>query len=198
MKFKQQAQKYTETMKLIIAITGASGIIYAKHLLKATKELDIETHVIITDNAKIVAKYEIDYPKQLEKLATYSHESRDLESSIASGSFKVDAMVIVPASMKTIGALASGFCNNLVTRAADVHLKEKRTLIIVPRETPLHTIHLMNLVKLSKIGVVILPAMPGYYHNPKTIEDLADFITGKILDQIGIKNTLYKRWGETS
>jgi 4-hydroxy-3-polyprenylbenzoate decarboxylase len=183
-------------MKLIISITGASGIIYAKHLLKATNELDIETHVIITNNAKTVAKYEIGDPEQLEKLATFSYEAFDLEASIASGSFKVDAMVIVPASMKTIGAIASGYCNNLVTRAADVHLKEKRKLIIVPRETPLHTIHLENLVKLSKVGAVILPAMPGYYHNPKTIEDLANFITGKILDQIGIKNTLYKRWDE--
>ena len=182
-------------MKLIIAVTGASGIIYAKKLLETTKEFKIETHLIITKNAKTVARHEIGDPQQLEHLASYLYEPNDLTSPLASGSFKADAMVIIPSSMKTISALAHGFSSNLVTRAADVHLKERRTLILVPRETPLNTIHLENMTKLSQMGVVILPAMPAFYHKPKSVEEITNFIVGKIFDQLGLDNNLYKRWG---
>jgi 4-hydroxy-3-polyprenylbenzoate decarboxylase len=181
-------------MILIVAVTGASGILYAQKLLEITNKIGIDIHLIITKNAKILAKHEVGDYKKLEKLANHVYQPEDLTAPIASGSFKVDAMVIIPASMKTIGALASGYCDNLVTRAADVHLKERRPLILVPRETPLHTIHLKNMAKLSHIGAIILPAMPAYYHHPESIEDLVNFIVGKTLDQLGIQNTLYKRW----
>jgi 4-hydroxy-3-polyprenylbenzoate decarboxylase len=103
-------------------------------------------------------------------------------------------MVIVPATMKTVGTLASGYCDDLISRAADVQMKEGRRLILVPRETPLHAIHLENMAKLSRMGVTILPAMPGFYHEPKTVDDIVNFIVGKILDQLGVENDLYRRW----
>lgn len=182
-------------MKLIIAVTGASGIMYAVNFLKAIKKHNIETHLIITNSAKSVAEHEIGDIEELIELSDYQYKPEDISSCIASGSYKVFGMVIIPASMKTIAALANGFSNNLVTRAADVQLKENRHLIIVPRETPLHAIHLENMAKLSQLGVIVLPAMPGFYHNPETLDDLADFISGKILDQLGVENELYTRWG---
>lgn len=182
-------------MKLIVAVTGASGLIYALSFLKAARKHDIETLLIITESARKVAKHEIKDIELLTKLASRTFEPNELTASIASGSFKVDGMVIVPSSMKTISALAHGYADNLVTRAADVQLKERRPLIIVPRETPLHASHLENMAKLSRLGAIILPAMPGFYHKPNSIKELVDFISGKILDQLGVENKLYKRWG---
>ncbi len=182
-------------MKLIVAVTGASGLIYALSFLKAARKHDIETLLIITESARKVAKHEIKDIELLTKLASRTFEPNELTASIASGSFKVDGMVIVPSSMKTISALAHGYADNLVTRAADVQLKERRPLIIVPRETPLHASHLENMAKLSSLGAIILPAMPGFYHKPNSIKELVDFISGKILDQLGVENKLYKRWG---
>jgi 4-hydroxy-3-polyprenylbenzoate decarboxylase len=179
-------------MKIVVAVTGASGIIYAINFLQATKKNNIETHLVITEAAKKVAKHETGSIEILESLSNYIYSPEDLEAPIASGSFNVDGMVIVPCSMKTIGALANGYANNLVIRAADVNLKEKKPVILVPRETPLHSIHLDNMSKLSKIGAVILPAMPGFYHNPKKIDDLVEFITKKILDQLRIENQCLK------
>lgn len=183
-------------MELIIAVTGASGMIYPLNLLEAASSHGVETHLIVSEAAKKVAKYEIGGVEKLEALADHTYAPGDLEAPLASGSFRVDGMVIVPCSMKTIGALANGYASNLVARAADVQLKERRPLILVPRETPLNSIHLENMLKLSKVGAVILPAMPGLYHNPETINDLASFISGKILDQLHIENHLYKRWRE--
>jgi len=182
-------------MKLIVAVTGASGTAYALSFLKALKQLGVETHLIVTESAQKVASHEIGDIKQLTSLTTHVYNPDDMMAGIASGSYPVDGMVIVPSTMKTIAALANGFADNLVTRAADVQLKERRPLIIVPRETPLHAVHLENMAKLSHLGAVILPAMPGFYHKPETIDDLVDFISGKILDQLGIKNHLYTRWG---
>ena len=181
-------------MELVIAVTGASGTIYAKSLLEVLKKHDVNIHLIISDAALKVAKHEQVNISELKKLAKTVYSPDDLEAPIASGSNHVDAMIIIPASMKTIGALATGYTHNLITRAADVQLKEKRKLIIVPRETPLHTIHLENLTKLSRIGAHIIPAMPGFYHNPETVMDLVNMITGKILDQLGIPNKMYNRW----
>jgi 4-hydroxy-3-polyprenylbenzoate decarboxylase len=182
-------------MKLIVAVTGASGTAYALSFLKALKQQGIETHLIITESAREVASHEIGDIKQLTSLATKVYNQDDMTAGIASGSYPVDGMVIVPSTMKTIAALANGFADNLVTRAADVQLKERRPLILVPRETPLHAVHLENMAKLSHLGAVILPAMPGFYHKPETIDDLVDFISGKILDQLGVKNQLFTRWG---
>jgi 4-hydroxy-3-polyprenylbenzoate decarboxylase len=182
-------------MKLIVAVTGASGIIYSIGFLRAAKKHDIETYLIITDSAKQVAIHEIGDIEELIKLASRVYSPEEMSAGISSGSYPVDGMVIVPSSMKTIAALANGFTDNLVTRAADVQLKERRPLIVVPRETPLHAVHLDNMSKLSHLGAVILPAMPGFYHNPESIADLVNFISGKILDQLGIENQLYRRWG---
>lgn len=185
------------TLKLIIAVTGASGSIYAETLLKTAKNMNIETHLIVSKAAEKVIKHELGDVLKIKELANFTYKPDDLEAPLASGSFVVDGMVIVPASMKTIGALAHGYNSNLVTRAADVQLKERRPLIIVPRETPVHTIHLENMAKLSTLGAVILPAMPAFYHKPTTIEELVNFITGKIFDQLGITNDLFRRWTGT-
>ena len=182
-------------MKVVVAVTGASGTIYAKGFLEAAKEHGIETHLIITDSGEMVARHELGGVHGLVKLAHSVYDHKDLLAGIASGSHDVEAMVIVPCTMKSVSAIAHGFADNLVTRAADVQLKEGRSLILVPRETPVHAIHLENMAKLAHMGAVILPAMPGFYHDPKSVQDLVDFITGKILDQLGVKNKMYKRWG---
>ena len=184
-------------MKLTIAITGASGVIYGKRLLEVLQNKKIETHLVISQAAKKIIKHELETSeKTLEKLADHVHEIDDWSSPIVSGSFKMDGMVIVPCSMKTLAGIASGFAENVILRAADVTLKEKRKLILVPRETPLNTIHLRNMLDLAKQGAIIVPSMPAYYHKPKNIEDLVDFVVGKVLDILGIEHTLYKRWPE--
>jgi flavin prenyltransferase len=182
-------------MKLVVAVTGASGVVYALNFLKAATKYDLETYLVITEAAEKVAKHELGDIEQLKSLAKRVYTPEDLAADIASGSYPLDGMVIVPASMKTVSALANGYADNLVTRVADVQLKERRPLIVVPRETPLHAVHLENMAKLSRLGAVILPAMPGFYHNPESVDDLVDFIVGKILDQLGVDNKMYTRWG---
>jgi 4-hydroxy-3-polyprenylbenzoate decarboxylase len=181
-------------MRLIVAITGASGIIYGKRFLEEAKKRNFEVHLVVSDAAEKVAQSELGNV-EWSTLASRIYSPDDLTAPIASGSFHVDAMVIVPATMKTIGALSSGYCDDLISRAADVQLKEGRRLLIVPRETPLHAIHLENMAKLSRMGVTVLPAMPGFYHGPKTVDDLVDFIVGKMLDQLGVEHDLFRRWG---
>ncbi len=181
-------------MRLVVAITGASGIIYGVRLLEELKANDVEVHLVVSDAAKQVAAAEYGEVKWAT-FAAHLYKPDELTAPIASGSFPVDGMVIVPSTMKTIGALANGYCDDLISRAADVQLKEGRGLLIVPRETPLHAIHLENMAKLSKMGVTILPAMPAFYHKPKKMEDLVDFVVGKMLDQLGIEHELFKRWG---
>jgi len=184
-------------MKLIIAITGASGVIYGKRLLEELHTKKVETHLIISQAAKKIIKHELETSKRtLEKMANHVHEIDDWRSPIVSGSFKTDGMVIVPCSMKTLAGIASGFAENMILRAADVTLKEKRKLILVPRETPLNVIHLRNMLDLAKQGVVIVPAMPAYYHKPKNINDLVDFVVGRILDVLGLEHDLYTGWQE--
>ncbi|MFQ6053036.1 MAG: UbiX family flavin prenyltransferase [Candidatus Bathyarchaeia archaeon] len=182
-------------MRLIVAVTGASGVIYGKRLLEVLKEMAAEVHLIISESAELVIDHELDGPQALARLADHVYEPGDLTAPLTSGSYRVDGMVIIPASMKTIAAIASGYCDNLISRAADVQLKERRPLILVPRETPLNAIHLENMAKLSRLGVTILPAMPGFYHGPETIGDLIDFVVGKVLDQLGVEHDLYRRWG---
>ncbi len=184
-------------MKIVVSITGASGSIYAVRLLKALTESKEEVHLITSETGRKILEYEGQRPKLeriLDSAGITEYGEEELWSALASGSFKVDAMVIVPCSMKTLAAIACGYSSNLVTRCADVTIKERKRLILVPRETPLSAIHLENMLKLSRLGVTILPAMPGFYHGPKKIEDLADFIAGKVLDSLDIENELYKRW----
>ncbi|MCW4015225.1 MAG: UbiX family flavin prenyltransferase [Candidatus Bathyarchaeota archaeon] len=184
-------------MKLTIAITGASGVIYGKRLLEELHNKNIETHLVISNAAKKIIKHELETSeKSLEKLANHVYEIDDWSSPIVSGSFKTDGLVVVPCSMKTLAGIANGFAENVILRAADVTLKEKRKLIIVPRETPLNVIHLRNMLDLAEQGAIIVPSMPAYYHKPKNINDVVDFIVGRILDVLGIEHNLYKRWQE--
>lgn len=184
-------------MRVIVAITGASGVVYGKRLLEVLRDKRIETHLMLSQTSKKVIKHELDIAeKDIGKLANYVHKADDWSSPVVSGSFKTDGMVIVPCSMKTLAGIAHGYSDNVILRAADVTLKEKRKLILVPRETPLNAIHLRNMLELAQNGVCIVPAMSAYYHKPKRIEDLVDFIVGRVLDVLGIEHALYKRWQE--
>jgi 4-hydroxy-3-polyprenylbenzoate decarboxylase len=184
-------------LRLIVAITGASGVVYGKRLLEVLREKRIETHLIISEAAEKVIKHELDATKrELEKLASHVYDADDLTAPVVSGSFKTDGMVIIPCSMKTLAGIAHGYSDNLILRAADVTLKEKRKLILVPRETPLSVVHLRNMLDLASQGVAIMPAMPAYYHKPKKMEDLIDFIVGKVLDLLKINHELFERWHE--
>jgi 4-hydroxy-3-polyprenylbenzoate decarboxylase len=182
-------------MKIILAITGASGVAYGLELARSLK--GHELHMVITSTAKGIMDEEAGGSKpamaELSKLGTI-HDEHSFDSPLASGSFLFDAMVVCPCSMKTLAAIANGYSSNLVARAADVSLKEHRKLILVPRETSLNAIHLENMLKLSKLGVVVLPASPAFYSKPKSINELVNFIVGRVLDQLGIPNKKYKRW----
>jgi 4-hydroxy-3-polyprenylbenzoate decarboxylase len=182
-------------MKLIVAITGASGMVYPSRLLKFLKSKKIETYLIVSEPAKKIIEYELEIsPIDLIKIASKNYEIDDLSSPISSGSQTFDAMIIIPCSMNTAAAIANGYSDNLIRRVADVALKESRKLIIVPRETPMNAIHLENLLKLAKLNVSIVPACPAFYHKPKNVEQIVDFIVGRVLMQLNIKNDLYKPW----
>ena len=180
---------------IIVAITGASGVIYGIRLLEVLKELDIESGLVISDAAKTVIESETEYEvDEIIKIADNYYDFNDMTASINSGSFKADALAIVPCSMKTLSSIANGYGNNTITRVADVSLKERRPTVIVPRETPLRTAHIKNMLTLSQEGAVILPAMPGFYSNHDSIDDQINFVVGKILDSLKIENNLFKRW----
>lgn len=184
-----------DTMHLIIAITGCSGVVYGVRLLEACRKLGVETDLMVSQAAEKILELELGKTiEDVRKLATRNYSQDDLEAPLASGSVKTDGMVIAPCSMKTLGAIASGIADNLITRAADVTLKEGRPLVLVPRETPLNLIHLENMVRLKLAGATILPAMPGFYHEPKEISEMIDFIVGRILDVLGVEHKLYRRW----
>ena len=172
-------------MKLVLAITGASGINLAKKFIEYLPK-EIELHIISTDNSKIVEALE-------DKEATI-HNNKDIGASIASGSFRVDATAIIPCSMNTLAKIACGIADNLVTRVASVALKEQKKLLLAPREMPFCAIPLENMLKLSRLNVIISPPIMGYYSNCDTIADMERFIIGKWYDSLGIENDLYKRW----
>jgi 4-hydroxy-3-polyprenylbenzoate decarboxylase len=181
--------------KIVIGFSGASGIIYGIRLLEILHSINIQTYLIISEWAK--KNIEIETDKTLEyvkSLSSVNYDNFRLDASVSSGSFLHDGMVIVPCSMKSLSSIANGYDDTLISRAASVTLKESRKLIIVPRETPLSRIHLENMVKLQEAGAIILPAMPGFYHKPSTIEEIIDHLVGKILDQLNIKHDLFKRW----
>ncbi|HEY0196194.1 MAG TPA: UbiX family flavin prenyltransferase [Methanobacterium sp.] len=182
---------------IIVAITGASGVVYGVRLLEVLKEMDVDTTLLVTKPAKIILEHEMGITeKDLDKLVNRNYDPKDLTTDINSGSCWFDSMVIIPCTMKTISAIANGYASNAVTRAADVALKEKRNLVLVPRETPLRPVHLENMLKIATEGGIIQPAMPAFYHQPEKIEDLVDFMVGKILDSLKIDNHLFKRWQE--
>ncbi len=178
-------------MDIVVGITGASGTIYAIKLLEKLKE---NVYLVVSENAKKILKYEnsIDY-MELSKYVKKIYEDNDISSPIASGSFHFDAMVVVPASMNTVSKIACGISDTLITRVASIALKERRKIIVVPREMPLSSIHLENLKRLSDSGAIIMPASPGFYLKPKSIDDIVDFVVYRIIDSLGI-NMEHKRW----
>ena len=183
-------------VRLIIGISGGSGAIYGIRALQVLHELGIETHLILTDAALETIRLETDFKKsEVTSLATEAHDVNDISSKLASGSFLTDGMLVIPCSMKTLAGIASGYSANLLLRAADVTIKERRRLVLVARETPLSLIHIENMATVTRAGAVVLPAMPAFYGRPKTIEDLVDQVVGKALDMVGVEHTLSKRWG---
>lgn len=183
-------------MEYVLAITGASGIAYGVDILK---KLPSKKVLILSKGAIDVGKYEMKgglTERMLKGYADEYYDEDDFGAPVASGSHRYDAFIIAPASMNTIGKIASGISDNLVTRVASISLKERRKLVIVFREMPLSTIHLRNLLALSEAGAYILPASPGFYHGPKGLEDLYGFVTSRVLDIVGVENDLIRRWGE--
>ena len=182
-------------MRLVVGITGASGAIYAKRLLEVLKEKNVEVDLIMTAPGKYTIKNELGLTSdELGGLATACWEISDIAADIASGSQLRDGLVILPCTMDAVAKMAHGISDNLLLRCFDVMLKEGRKIVIVPRETPLHETHLENLLRLKRLGVIIIPPMTSFYHKPASILDLVDFIIAKILDQFNIPHTLIERW----
>lgn len=192
-----------------VAITGASGSIYGLRLLQFLLKKGHKVYLVITREGRLIMKDEVGYDwrgsekevegkiiknLKIQRASLHFFDEDNLSAPISSGSVRVDAMIVIPCSMKTLSGIAHGYANNLVERAADVMIKEGRPLILVPRETPLNSVHLRNMLILSEMGVKIIPAMPAFYSHPEKIEDLADFLVGKVLDSLKIENSLFKRW----
>ncbi len=182
-------------MRLIVGITGATGIIYGIRLLERLREASVETHLVISRWGARTLLHESTYTReQVESLATAVYATNDMGAAISSGSFRTDGMIIAPCSAKTLAAIAHGYGDNLVNRAADVVLKERRRLLLGVREAPLSEIHLENMLKLSRMGVVILPPVPAFYHLPKTLDEMVDHTVARMLDQFGIEVPGMPRW----
>ena len=180
-------------MRVVVAVTGASGVLYGYGLLMALKGHHVSA--IISEDAKTVIEEETDLTAEdFGKAATRAYGNDDMAAPVSSGSNKLDAMVIVPCSGTTLSKIAMGIADNLITRTAAVCLKEKRMLILVPRETPVSPIILENMLKLSRLGVVILPASPGFYAKPETAQDLVNFVVARIMDQLGLEQKLFRGW----
>ncbi len=182
-------------MKIIVGITGASGAVYGWRLLEVLRQAGCEVHTVVSENGWTVLRHECgvgraDVAGRVFRL----YDADDTGAAPASGSFKADAMAVAPCSMRTLAAIANGLADNLLTRAADVTIKEGRRLVLVPRETPLSAIHLENMLKLARLGVRIVPASPGFYHNPQDIAALVDMMVGKACDSLGVEHDLFKRW----
>jgi len=191
----------------VIGITGASGVIYGTKLCEFMLSMGKTVHLLISDAGWRVLHDELDWEtaRRQEALDKFFkpakgqliyHPIQDIGASIASGSFRTEGMIIIPCSMGTLSAIAHGSSDNLLERTADVMLKEGRKLVIVPRETPLHTVHLENMLNLARMGVKIIPAMPAFYQRPKSLDELVQFVVGKVLDSVHIEHELFTRWGE--
>ena len=183
-------------MVLVIGITGASGVIYGIRLLEVlSAEKDIETHLIISEAGEKNMRYETGWKiEDVKALADFSYDVNDIEARLASGSFRRDGMIIAPCTVKTMSALANSYTENLLIRAGDVTLKERKRLVLLVRETPLHLGHLRNMERLSEMGAIIMPPVPAFYHRPETIEDIIDHTVGKVLDILDIGHNLFQRW----
>jgi 4-hydroxy-3-polyprenylbenzoate decarboxylase len=182
-------------VRLVVGVSGASGVVYGIRTLEVLKELGVETHLVLTaaacETIRLEAKRNL---ADVEKLATRSYEIGDIAASLSSGSFQTDGMVIIPCSTKTLGGIASGYSDNLLLRAAEVTMKERRPLVLVVRETPLTLIDIENMAKVTRAGAIVMPAIPAFYHQPQTIDDLVNQLVGKVLDVLRVKHDLYKRW----
>ena len=182
-------------MRLVIGISGASGSVCGIRALEILKELGVETHLILTEAARETIHLETNYKTtEVEGLATEAHGIGDIASKLASGSFRTDGMAIIPCSMKSLSGVASGYADNLLLSAAEVTLMERRPLVLVVRETPLTLIDLENMVAAARAGAVVLPAMPAFYHRPKTIDDLVNQVAGKALELLGVEHGFSRRW----
>ena len=183
--------------RLVVGISGASGVTYGVRLLQVLQDTDYETHLIISKSGELNIQIETDYdPADVKAMADYIYDHKNIAASLASGSFLTAGMVVVPCTIKTLSGIANSYNENLLVRAADVTLKEKRKLVLVVRETPLHKGHLRLLTMAADMGAHILPPVPSFYHMPKTIEDIIDQTIGKIFDFMGIEHNLFNRWGE--
>ncbi len=183
-------------MKLIIGITGSTGVIYGIRLLETLKKLNVETHLIMSEWATKCLGMETEYsPDQVKSLANTVSDEHNMAASISSGTHKVDGMIVAPCSMKTLSSIANGYDETLVARSAAVTIKEGRKLVLMVRETPLSAINLENMLKLARLGIVILPPVTEFYTKPKSIDDIVNHGVGKCLDQFDLEHNLYPRWG---
>lgn len=182
--------------RLVVAITGASGAIYGVRLLQAVRHIGgVEIHLLVSEAGELNLRQELDFPlAQVAQLADVLHDVRDIGASIASGSFRVDGMVVAPCSMKTLAAIAQGYADNLITRAADVTLKERRRLVLMAREAPLSLIHLRNMAAVTEAGGIIFPPMPAFYHRPGTLEEMVGHTIDRVLDMLGLPQPGTQRW----
>ena len=181
--------------RLIVAITGASGTAYGVRLLQVLKDTDIETHLVLTDSAKLTMAAETDFqPAQVQALADVVHASKNVGATIASGSFVTLGMVVAPCSINTLSEIAWGITGNLISRAADVTLKERRRLILLVRETPLHAGHLKSMLQVTQNGAIVMPPVPALYVKPKSVDDVIDHTVGRVLDLFGLDTDLVQRW----
>jgi 4-hydroxy-3-polyprenylbenzoate decarboxylase len=182
-------------MRLVVAMTGATGAPLGIRLLEVLAELGVETHLILSDWARATIKLETEHTvNEVRALASHSYSARDLAAAISSGSFRTDGMVVCPCSMKTLSAIRIGFSDNLITRAADVTLKERRKLVLVAREAPLSEIHLDNMHYLARAGAVIFPPSVSYYARPASLDEMTNYVVGRIVDQLGIEHSMIERW----
>jgi 4-hydroxy-3-polyprenylbenzoate decarboxylase len=181
--------------RLIVGMTGSTGAIFGVRLLEALKQCEVESHLVVSKWAQRTIEHETRYTlEQVRELATVVHSQSDMGASISSGSFLTEGMVVIPCSMRTLAGIANGYGEHLVHRAADVVLKERRRLVLVARETPLSQVHIENMLKLSRMGVVMLPPMPAFYNHPQSVDDIVNHIVARVLDQFGIEAPFAKRW----
>jgi flavin prenyltransferase len=182
-------------MRLVVAITGATGAVFGIRTLEALAELGVETHLCISSWGRRTIEHETALSvDDVRALATHTHPPGDMAATISSGSFRTDGMVVAPCSMRTLGTIANGIGDNLVARAADVTLKERRRLVLLPRETPLHEVHLANMLTLTRLGATILPPMPAFYNRPQSLADIVDHVVARTLDQFGLCSPHARRW----
>ena len=183
-------------MRLIVGMSGASGVIYGIRMLEVLKTVaEVETHLIISNGAKLNISIETNWSvKEVEALAEVVHNDHNLAASVSSGSFKTDGMIVLPCSMKTLSGIVTSYADTLIVRAADVVLKEHRRLVLVPRETPLHAGHCKLLYEAAMNGAIIAPPMPAFYNDPETLDDIINHTTGRLMDLFGLNNDFVKRW----